>query len=368
LRLKEPKNIGIALSGGGIRAMVFHMGLFKWLAEQNLFEQVKKVSTVSGASLCVGMIYAHNNLAWPTSEDFLSKILPSVEESLKVDLQSSAIFSLIASPWNWNRKANVISSVLERKWGVYGNLQQLSGDVMWYVNCTTFESGKRFRFCKRDMGDYFLGYVKKPCIPISEIMAASAGFPILIGPYALDTGNYTWEPPYFANESWQPPGKQTVHLWDGGVYDNFGLESIYKQKDGRPSDGLDFLIVSNASSPLGWQNRHKIRHDKNLRRVLEIAMDQVSSVRTQNVMNFLERTGQGIFIKIGNSADYIAKMSKCSHGLHSLLVSQCVSAEQALRARDYPTELKRPKESDFQLLLRHGYEVTDCTYRCYNEI
>jgi len=224
----EPKNIGIALSGGGIRAMVFHLGLFKWMAEQNLFEQIKKVSTVSGASLCVGMIYAHNNLEWPTSETFLSKTLPAIEGALAVDLQLSALLRLPITPWHWNKKANIISTVLERNWGVHGNLSQLSGNVTWYVNCTTYETGKRFRFCRDDMGDYILGYVKKPNIPISEIMAASAGFPIWIGPYALKTGDFTWESPHSANESWQPPRKQTIHLWDGGVYDNLGLESVFK--------------------------------------------------------------------------------------------------------------------------------------------
>lgn len=363
----KPQNIGIALSGGGIRAMVFHLGLFKWLAEQGLFEQIRKVSTVSGASLCVGMIYAHNNLEWPTSNGFLTKIMPTIEKALTADLQSSAIISLLTSPWNWNKKANIIAKVLEGKWGVHGNLQQLSGDVIWYVNCTTYETGKRFRFCKNDMGDYILGYVKKTNIPISEIMAASAGFPILIGPYALKTGDFNWVSPNFANENWQPPGKQTVHLWDGGVYDNFGLESIFKHKERKPSDGLDYIIVSSASAPLGQQARHKIRHDKNLKRVLDIAMDQISSLRTQNVMNFIETTGQGMFVKIGNSAEYIAKNSKCTNELHSQLVNQCVSAEQVRRARDYPTELKKPSETDFQLLLRHGYEVADCTYRCYNE-
>ena len=58
----ELHNIGIALSGGGIRATIFHLGLFKWLAENGLLEEVKRVSSVSGASLCVGLIYAHNDL------------------------------------------------------------------------------------------------------------------------------------------------------------------------------------------------------------------------------------------------------------------------------------------------------------------
>lgn len=362
----KPENIGIALSGGGIRAMLFHLGLFKWLAKQNLFEEVKKISTVSGASLCVGMIYSHNNLEWPTSEIFLSKTFPLIKNSMQADIQSSTILDLLKPPWNRNAN-NILANVLERKWAVRGNLQQLSGEVMWYINCTTFETGKRFRFCKNEMGDYTLGYVKKPNIPISEIMAASAGFPILIGPYAIKMSDYKWESWDSKNKSWTLPKLKRIHLWDGGVYDNLGLESIFRHKKGKPSDGLEYIIVSNASKPLGELVRQKIRHDKNLQRIVEIAADQVSSLRTQIVMNFIETTKKGMFLKIGNTADYIAVKSKCSDSLRKNLVEQCMPEAKAQRAREYPTELKKPCAKDIDLLIRHGYEVADCTYRCYSE-
>ena len=95
----ELHNIGIALSGGGIRATIFHLGVLKWVAEKGVLEEVKRVSSVSGASLCIGMIYAHNNLKWPTSEEFLSMVLPSIEKVLLTnDLQLSALRKLIISP------------------------------------------------------------------------------------------------------------------------------------------------------------------------------------------------------------------------------------------------------------------------------
>ena len=46
----KPHNIGIALSGGGIRATIFHLGLFRWLAEHEMLEEIKSISSVSGAS------------------------------------------------------------------------------------------------------------------------------------------------------------------------------------------------------------------------------------------------------------------------------------------------------------------------------
>ena len=363
------RNIGIALSGGGIRAMLFHLGLFKWLAENKLLEHVKRVSTVSGASFCVGMIYAHNGLEWPTSDEFLCLVLPKIKKALQIDLQQSAMRKWLISPNYWNKKNNIFARVLESKWGVHGKLCELEGDPVWYINCTTYETGKRFRFCRENMGDYTLGYVEKPRITLSEVMAASAGFPGLIGPYKLKISDFNWTPhPKYSGDDWQYPHNRTLHLWDGGVYDNLGLESIFKPDNGGTlSEDVEFLIVSNASIQFTSQVRGKGISIKALKRILDISMNQVASLRSREVMDFIKRTGQGIYLNIGNSAEKITSASKCSDELKALLIESCLSAEQADKAMNYPTILSKPNDVDFQMLLRHGYEVADCTYRCYQK-
>ena len=51
--------VGLALSGGGVRAAVFHLGVLARLAEEEeIFKNIKALSTVSGGSLVVGMLYA----------------------------------------------------------------------------------------------------------------------------------------------------------------------------------------------------------------------------------------------------------------------------------------------------------------------
>jgi len=362
------QNIGLALSGGGIRAMIFHLGLFKWLARNGLLEQVKRVSTVSGASLCVGMIYAHNNHEWPTSEKFLADVLPSIKSALSIDLQLSALRKLFTSPIYWNKRVNIVAQVLESKWGVYGELPNLSRGVSWYINCTTFETGKRFRFSQERMGDYTIGYVENPNIRLSEVMAASAGFPALIGPFVLRAKDYEWVSSKFSDENRHLTNSRAIHLWDGGVYDNFGLESIFKPDNGGTLAGnLDFLIVSNASPSIGAQLRKREWSVRNLKRLLDISMDQVASLRSRSVMDFIKRTNQGMYFKIGNSAEKITEASGCSEELKSHLVDKCLTVEQVQRAMKYKTTLRRPRDEDLHLLLRHGYEVADCTYQCYQK-
>ncbi len=364
----ELHNIGIALSGGGIRAAIFHLGVLKWIAEKGMLEEVKRVSSVSGASLCIGMIYAHNNLKWPTGNEFLTTVLPSIENVLLTkDLQLSALRRLIVSPDYWNKKVNILARVLENKWGVYGSLSELMGNMMWYINCTTYETGKRFRFCKNNMGDYEVGYVENPDIPLSDVMAASAGFPVLIGPYSLQTRDYKWVSSRYNQLGWQPfNGK--IHLWDGGVYDNLGLESIFKPENGGTlSDGLNCIIVSNASPSVDIYKRRIGLSVRNLKRLLDISMNQVESLRSRTVMDFIDRSNQGMYIRIGNSAEKIALESKCKEDLKCYLIEKCLSDEQVVKIASYPTTLRKPTEDNFQLLLRHGYEVAECTYRCYQK-
>ena len=55
---KKEIKIGLALSGGGMRATLFHLGILKWLAEMELLENIEHVSTVSGGSIGAGLVYS----------------------------------------------------------------------------------------------------------------------------------------------------------------------------------------------------------------------------------------------------------------------------------------------------------------------
>ncbi len=54
----EPK-IGLALSGGGFRASLFHVGVLARMAELGLLRRVEVISTVSGGSIVGALLYLH---------------------------------------------------------------------------------------------------------------------------------------------------------------------------------------------------------------------------------------------------------------------------------------------------------------------
>ena len=334
--------IGLALSGGGMRATVFHLGVLKHLAQADCFDQIASLSSVSGASLCVGAIFAANQNRWPTGQEFLNRVLPKVRATiLGADIQKAAVVRLPFSPCRWLDRTRMIARMLEKKWGISGNLQDLPVYPYWEINCTTFETGKRFRIRRDFMGDYTIGYTQKPTLPTSEMMAASAGFPILIGPYILKTDEMRW-----TKDKWgkgeEAPVAPRYALWDGGVYDNLGLEALYKIGRGLDSE-IDFLIISNASPGIAYQTRSRNFSLGNVHRLLDIAMFQVDALRSRSVFSSIISRGQGVYIQIGAGAGHP--------------VEGHLSPEEAALVRDHPTTLRTPTPTQFDRILRHGCEM-----------
>jgi NTE family protein len=352
--------IGLSLSGGGIRAAIFHLGICKYLAEKALLSSVTHISSVSGASLCGALIFAKSGNKWPSDTGFLQDVLPEIRQTiLKNDIQVAALLKLPFSPDFWENRADLIAKVMQEKWGITGTMQDLPEKPLWEINCTTFETGKDFRISRQKMGDYILGYVKNPDLPIASAAAASAGFPILIGPLKLDAKKYTWtETPPGA------PSEDSYYLWDGGVYDNLGLEALYKPDTGLTSN-IDFLILSNASCMGGYMHRDGSSSVKNLKRLLDISMEQVSALRSRDIGAYILKQKKGLYVNIGNSAEKIANDAKVDAETKQRLIKACMPPKDAAFVKNYQTTLDSPKPDDFDLILRHGYENALCCYTCF---
>jgi NTE family protein len=74
--------LGLALSGGGARAAIFHLGVLRRLADEKLFEQISQLSTVSGGSLVIAALMSRSDMRWPTSAQFKGTMYPALEQLL----------------------------------------------------------------------------------------------------------------------------------------------------------------------------------------------------------------------------------------------------------------------------------------------
>jgi NTE family protein len=369
LDLKKRK-IGLALSGGGFRAAVFHLGVLKWLAERNLFANISSISSVSGASIAIGLIYSMSNNKWPTSEEYIEKVLPKVRNIMTTkSLQFGTVLRLILKFRNINKRASILAETICKDWGVRGTLDQLPKYPSWKISTITFETGKNWRLSQEKMGDYIFGYTLKPKIPIAVAMAASAGYPVVIGPYALKTTGYKWFK-YDQNGDLTVrinPSLKILHLWDGGVYENLGAEALFK-KDKFQKD-IDYLLVSDASEPINVQLRSKFTPQRRLKRLIVLITDQNRSVRARQIVNYLRTNPHnGLYLKIGNTAEYILGKRENTHPNAKGIINACLTDENVYKARDFGTDLKKLTKDNFDLILRHGYEVMNCTYETHENI
>lgn len=365
--------IGLALSGGGFRATIYHLGVLARLAEQNRLEEVTFISTVSGGSLCAGLVYAQSGFRWPSSQHYLNVVAPKARELLTTqNLQSSLIWrlvtSLLSSPLKFlETRADDLSALLQKLWGITINVRDLPEHPRWLINTTCYETGKNWRFERFRMGDYIFGYSADPPIPLSDALAASAGFPGLVGALTLDARPHEWfkyksSQATLEKEIVQPPFPE-VHLWDGGVYDNLGVESLHNFVSGWRL-GIDFLIASDASGRPGPETYRP--GVKALFRIINgVMMDQIRSLRSRAVLErIINHQDAGGFLQIGNTCQEVLEPSPKRDDIPRLCPA-CLSAEEAARAAKFETTIRRVTPAEFALLFRHGFEVADYTLYAY---
>ncbi|MFT4923933.1 MAG: NTE family protein [Phenylobacterium sp.] len=370
------KNLCLALSGGGVRAMAFHAGLLKYLAEKNAFEQVKRISSVSGGSLLVGLIYKENDYRWPDSSHYQNVIYPQIKRHLtRSNLQANALRHLLFKPKNWQyclSRANVVAQSIEHSWGISGSVSQIPAKPEWSINGTTAENGKRFRFKHDNCGDYSLGYAAAEGFALSHALAMSAAFPGGIGPLVLHSNQFDWQ----KRPKWNSPSGSErsvklpfakLHIYDGGVYDNLGCEPFFDSGKGKPKRQGEHIFVSDAGSPLGTDKHPGPLSPFRLTRIVDITTEQCRALRVRSLMSFLTNpensphNDHSGYVMIGQTAAEVLSPDNYQS-------EDWLSKEQVKYAAAYPTHLKKMGESDFDCIARHGYEsarAIDLERQCF---
>ncbi|WPN55367.1 patatin-like phospholipase family protein [Pseudomonas sp. P9_31] len=349
------KRFSLALSGGGVRAMVFHLGVLDFLAKKQMLEDITHISTVSGGSLLVGLIMQEAGWKWPSSAVFLSSVYPSIRAKM---CSRSLLFSALRqlrSPLNFRfllSRANLLSLGLQNEWGVNAKLSDIPPSPEWSINGTTAENGKRFRFKYDSIGDFSIGYADPENFPLSGALAVSAAFPGGIGPYSLKTRNFTWltrpwNAPLSANRVTTPVFRK-LRLYDGGVYDNLGLEPLFDAGRGIPKHGQQAILVSDAGAPLSMGFSAGLLSPWRLMRIADIMSEQSRALRVRTFVDYLKNgPGRGAYL-----------------GIASPLINPALNAAAEFSCR-FPTTLRRLKASEFELLAGHGYALTEKIEQTY---
>jgi NTE family protein len=284
------QGIGIALSGGGFRAMLFHAGALARMNELGLLSKAKRIASVSGGSITSGYLAMKwGGLLQAVANDTFTNFKTVVVDPIlafsrqKIDVVD-ALTGLL--PWA-SASAEVAKSYDSNLF--HGKTLRDLPDSPFFVFCATnLQTGVLWRFTKSYAGDYVIGYLDKPAIPIADAVAASSAFPPVFSPFILKpaTSFNDWPDGPHVPVGDLPAYRSQVILCDGGVYDNHGIEPIVK------SYLTDF--VSDGGAP--FQRTASLHTDwiSQLKRILDVEDNQVRALRRRDLIDrFVEGKNVG---------------------------------------------------------------------------
>lgn len=273
---------GLALSGGGIRATLFHLGSIWRINELGKLGAIGRISSVSGGSLAAGLLAK----AWPDLA-----FDPTGRATNLGDLFAKPIMRLAKLPLDAPivalglvpgiEPAEVLAEVLDKYFFAGSTLQHLPMEGQgprFIFNSTELSSGTDWRFARPYMGSYRIGLIRSPAVRLADAVAASAAFPPLVSPLTLRFDPVDLEAIDGADLHDEVSRRGRVALADGGAYDNLGLAPIARR--------CQRLLISDAGGNLAvdgadwkWQ-----LWTLQIKRILDIAVSQERAERRHGLI------------------------------------------------------------------------------------
>ncbi len=355
------QGIGLCLSGGGYRAMLFHTGVLLRLAEfgylgskdrigkQGQLGSLMRVSSVSGGSIIAGVL----GLAWQdllvNDEDVARRFRDHVMGPVQ-DFASQTTISIksgIAAMIFSNINKRVVKVYRKQLYGTK-TLQDLPDYPRFVINATNLQSGALWRFSKPYNRDWQVGEIENPDDQIASAVGASSAFPPFLSParFKYDESRYT---PDSGTDLQKAPFTTRPLLADGGVYDNLGLETVFRH--------CKTVIVSNAGG--GFEAAAKVPGDWILQsfRVMRTVDNQVRSLRKRVLLNALiDGRRSGAYWSIRGSIDHYPIEDKLECPIEK--TRELANIKTDLAAKDITTQRR---------LINWGYAMCDAGIRSWVE-
>lgn len=355
------EGIGLCLSGGGYRAMLFHLGALWRLHELEYLGRVTRVSSVSGGSITAAVL----GLAWKglrldaggSIADFKRLVVEPITRlaGRTIDLPAVLVGGLVPGTNVGDRVARAYRDTFEGK--TLQDLPAAGEGPLFVINATNLQSGVLWRFSRPYARDYRVGKIQSPEFPLAQAVAASSAFPPVLCPVRLELDESSYEPGT-GDDLQRAPFTTRPTLGDGGIYDNLGLENAWKTcKTVLVSDGGGAMAADcGRLGPFAsWRWRDWGSQSV---RVLKVIDNQVRSLRKrQAIAGFKAEAG---------SEEHRAGTY---WGIHSdipdyrLPSALPVPKEESAALAAVPTRLKQLDVPTQQRLVNWGYAICDAAMR-----
>jgi NTE family protein len=375
--------IAIALSGGGARAMAFHLGCLRALHDAGLLERVATISSVSGGSV-LAALYCHHPGDFATFEATARGVLARgfVSPALRIALTTPEGVKALANTFliavdrlaafivrlllhtlrihGWVRFGWLQESSLRRRFSRTTILRRVfselfGGDTLpnmrsdrpkLIIVACELQAKSAFYFAHDLVGSWRLGSADPAQVEIAHAVAASAAYPGLLP--ALD-GNMTFE----------KDGKRKsarIVLTDGGVYDNLGLAPLWPDRDSGISlhvDRYDRIVACRAgyalqqsAPPSLWPSRMYAVLESIHARAQNLAMNRLFDLQRARAIHFilpyLDQKDEALtcppcdLVRRDSVTNYPTDFSAMSKGWLDKLVKRGEQLTQALLAEHWP--------------------------------
>ncbi|RZI62271.1 MAG: patatin-like phospholipase family protein [Rubrivivax sp.] len=341
--------IALALSGGGFRAVLFHVGVLWRLNELGTLGRLARISSVSGGSITSGLLAVR----WPRlafGEDgrsalFEAEVAAPLREFCARNIDVASVLSGAFNPFRSAGEA--VADEYRKRLGLDASLQSLPDDPRFVFNATNYATGVSFRFSKPYAGDYRIGLIPKPRFDVATAVACSSAFPPVLAPIELEVRPEDFTKVDGADLYDQVDYRRRLMLADGGVYDNLGLETVW----GR----YETVLVSDAGKPFDIDAGIGTMAPRQLMRTMDIGLNQALALRKRMLIAAYARgDAKGAFWAIDTDmADYPATEE----------ATLPVAAARVADLAAIRTRLDRFKDQEQCELINWGYAVSDAAVR-----
>jgi len=211
---------------------------------------------------------------------------------------------------------------------------------------SNLQTGVSFEQCADHVGDYQIGYANLPDMRVSDAVAASSAFPIAFPPLILKFESVKFGGGKLGSSDLQRQLARRIVLTDGGVYDNLGLEPVWKTHS--------TVLCSDGGKPFGIVEDPGEIITSRLLRSQDVIGNQALALRKRWLVASFENGVYG-----GSYWGIATEIEGYPHhgtGYGGKVLEQL---------RNVRTDLNPFTDGEQLVLMNHGWALTDAALRSY---
>jgi predicted acylesterase/phospholipase RssA len=328
--------IGLALSGGGFRATLFHLGVIRRLAAEGKLSEITRISSVSGGSIVAAHLVANWKEYISSREEFdnaAAELIALTKVDVRGHIQRRLPFLWLSSlvPRQWRKTpTQLLAKYYDKHIFHETYLNNIVGEgrpelLILSTNlslpglaCFGQKQLQNIPFARSSVEP-----IETTLNPLAQVVAASSAYPGFFPPIHLsheDVG--------------APEGKMGQYFTDAGVFDNLGLFGLKSDA----SHHLDHIHVSDAGRSFVPQEETEFGIFRTALRAVDILMFRIRQLDLAANIEARKLT----LISIADRANIDG------------------ASEEAVQSQlqNIRTDLDRFSDLEVAELIRHGYYVT----------